>query len=219
MSEVSAVSKNNTSIFSNPKFYYASAATLLITGIVLVALSSSLLGGAGSPGFIAAKVTGSLGITAGVISFIWGLRMYEKQTKTEFLKIIDNLEKEVAKEFPPNSEELLKLVKSTKQESAEFLYSNYYKIFLNPEKINEQDKKGETLLHKAAKQGLILAILTLTAKGADLTLQDNAGNTPAQVAPRNNQLVIELLQKDVSRGNRQSANEPPSNGEREWQSY
>jgi len=61
---------------------------------------------------------------------------------------------------------------------------NVTQIFHRPEKgfnIDESNADGETTLHLCASRGDALRVELLVASGADLALQNSAGNTPMHV--------------------------------------
>ncbi|CAL8078244.1 unnamed protein product [Calicophoron daubneyi] len=64
-------------------------------------------------------------------------------------------------------------------------------------KIDERDEQGATALHKAAGQGHVEIVQWLCENGADTSISNHMGDTPADVARRYGELaVLKLLRPD-----------------------
>lgn len=50
--------------------------------------------------------------------------------------------------------------------------------------VNQQDKDGNTLLHKAVEEGDLMRVRELIRKGADVKLENKNGQTPLSIAAK-----------------------------------
>lgn len=66
--------------------------------------------------------------------------------------------------------------------------------------INERDDKGSTPSHKAAGQGNLAVLEWLIEMGANMTINNSAGETPKDVAARFAQLAAVKMLKGVTVG-------------------
>ncbi len=51
--------------------------------------------------------------------------------------------------------------------------------------VHAQDQTGETLLHKAAREGQVEEVKRLIAAGADVNVKNDSGATPLDTAKKN----------------------------------
>ncbi len=63
--------------------------------------------------------------------------------------------------------------------------------------VNAQDAQGRTALHYAAEYGFPGLAQELINKGADISIQDNLGETGLMVAQNNDQEAVETLLEDA----------------------
>ena len=70
-------------------------------------------------------------------------------------------------------------------------------VYVRGHKINVQDNRGNTPLHWACRNGYSDIVETLMLAGADETITNDEGKTPAQVAEsrRNRELLLKLLDR------------------------
>ena len=66
--------------------------------------------------------------------------------------------------------------------------------------VNAQDINGDTALHRAAEAGHLEVVRVLLEFGADLSIKNNKGETPLDMARENKHSdVVEVLQQATSR--------------------
>ena len=87
-------------------------------------------------------------------------------------------------------------------------YDLMYRAIDNGCDVNAQDWNGSTCLHHLAEHGSLSETLMLIGKGANANIQDDAMETPIEVA-ETEEVMLLLIDHSVDLNGTQSTNEPP----------